>query len=37
MKSKINYNMEVFLIAKDHLIVRFRLDKNCSMVLNDNP
>lgn len=37
MKSKLDYDPEVFFITEDHLILRFRSKKECSMVLNDGP
>lgn len=34
MKSKLDYDPEVFPIIEDHLIFRFRSEKDCSMVMN---
>lgn len=34
VKAKLDYDPEVFLIAEEHLILRFRSEKECSMVKN---
>lgn len=37
MKSKLDYDPEVFSIAEDHLNLWFSSEKDCSMVLNGGP
>lgn len=37
VKSKLDYNPEMFSIAEDHLILRLLLEKECSSVKNGEP
>lgn len=37
MKCKLDYDPETFLIADDHLILRFKTKKDCSLVLKGGP
>lgn len=37
MKTKLDYDPKVFPIAEDHLILRFRSEKDYSMVMKGGP
>lgn len=37
LKSRLNYDLEIFALPKDHLVPRLRLEVDCSMVKNGGP
>lgn len=37
MKSKLDYDPKVFPLEEDHLLLKFKSEKECSLVLNGGP